>query len=217
MNLQVQSGEIVAIMGASGAGKTTLLNLMSGLDRPTAGSIEINGKDLAKLKEPLLTKTRTSNISYIFQDYKLLDYLSPKDNILLTQHLNKKEISEQKLNHILSRLGLTKLMKLSINQLSGGQKQRVAIARALIGDNNLIFADEPTGALDLFTRDEIMKELTSNAKEFGKTVIMVTHDPYVAAYANRIIFIHDGKIESNVSGLKNEEISRKLFSLTHNE
>ncbi|WHQ36662.1 ABC transporter ATP-binding protein [Spiroplasma sp. SV19] len=216
INLEINNQEIISIMGFSGSGKTTLLNLMSGLDKPSSGLIEINGVNLTTLKEPKLTKFRAENISYIFQDYKLIDYLTIKENILITQRINKQKIDNNKLDYLIKSLNLEQVKNLKINYLSGGQKQRVAIARALIGNNNFIFADEPTGALDLITRDQILKELINNVKHFQKTLIIVTHDPYVAQYSNRIIFIDNQQIESIHQQMELTEIENKMKALFKN-
>ncbi|WP_368487027.1 ABC transporter ATP-binding protein [Spiroplasma sp. DGKH1] len=216
INLEIEHQEIIAIMGFSGSGKTTLLNLISGLDSPTTGTIEINGTNLTKLKEPQLTKFRSQNISYIFQDYKLIDYLTIKENILITQRINHQKIDNNKLDYLVKTLNLEQVKNLKINYLSGGQKQRVSIARALIGNNNFIFADEPTGALDLITRDQILKELINNVRHFQKTLIIVTHDPYVAQYAGRIIFIADHQIESIHPQLQLDDIEKKMKALFKN-
>ncbi|QHX36048.1 ABC transporter ATP-binding protein [Spiroplasma sp. TIUS-1] len=216
INLSISKGKTVAIMGYSGSGKTTLLNLMSGLDVPDTGSIWVNGTVINSIKEPKLTEFRSKNISYIFQDYKLVDYLSITENISLIQDINKIKIDANKLANICEKLNIKNLLNKKISQLSGGQKQRVAIARTLIGNNDLIFADEPTGALDMMTRDIIIKELISNSREFNKTLVVVTHDPMVAKWMDVVIFIDEKKVESINEKMDVKDIEAKMETLFKN-
>ncbi|ALD66335.1 ABC transporter ATP-binding protein [Spiroplasma cantharicola] len=216
INISIIKGQTVAIMGYSGSGKTTLLNLMSGLDTPDSGTIIINGTTINLIKEPRLTEFRSKNISYIFQDYKLIEYLSINENITLIQDINKIKINKNKFDNICKKLNITNLLDKKVSQLSGGQKQRVAIARALIGDNDFIFADEPTGALDMMTRDVIIKELIENSKVFNKTLVVVTHDPMVAKWMEKVIFIDDHKIESINERMNVNDIELKMESLFKN-
>ncbi|AHF61162.1 hypothetical protein P344_04535 [Spiroplasma mirum ATCC 29335] len=157
-----------------------------------------------------------TNISYIFHDYKLIDYFIIKENILITQRINHQKIDNNKLDYLVKTLNLEQVKNLKINYLSGDQKQRLSIVRALIGNNNFIFADEPTGALDLITRDQILKELINNVRYFQKTLIIVTHDRYVAQYADRIIFIADHQIESIHSQVQLDDIEKKMKALFKN-
>ncbi|AHI52535.1 ABC transporter ATP-binding protein [Spiroplasma culicicola] len=218
INLEIQENEIIAIMGNSGVGKTTLLNIMSGLEEINSGTVNINEVLINTLKGSQLTKFRSQNIGYIFQDYKLVDFLSVRDNITFIEDINKISIDKAKVDLLIKKLRIDKILKNKITQLSGGQKQRVAIARSIIGNNKLIFADEPTGALDPLTRNEIINELVKNAQEFSKTLIIVTHDPYVALQTNKIIFLNNKNINDivNTQDLTEKQILNKLESL-HNE
>ncbi|AGY77718.1 ABC transporter ATP-binding protein [Clostridium autoethanogenum] len=209
INLKVDEGEFLGIMGPSGAGKTTLLNLLSTIDVPTTGNIIFNGKDITKLKNKELSLFRRDKIGFIFQDFNLLDTMTVEDNIALPLALSKvnhKEI-QNKVKQLSEFFGIDKHLKNYPYELSGGQKQRTAAARALITEPSVIFADEPTGALDSKSSAELLQCLSSMNERFNKTVIMVTHDAFAASYCRRILFIKDGKIHARID--KNE--SRKEF------
>ncbi|AKA69339.1 ABC transporter ATP-binding protein [Clostridium scatologenes] len=209
INLNVEEGEFLGIMGPSGAGKTTLLNLLSTIDVPTTGNIIFNGKDITKLKNKELSLFRRHKIGFIFQDFNLLDTMTVEDNIALPLALSKvnhKEI-QNKVKQLSEFFGIDAHLKNYPYELSGGQKQRTAAARALITEPSVIFADEPTGALDSKSSAELLQCLSSMNEKFNKTVIMVTHDAFAASYCKRILFIKDGKIHARID--KNE--SRKEF------
>ncbi len=209
INLKVEEGEFLGIMGPSGAGKTTLLNLLSTIDVPTTGNIIFNGKDITKLKNKELSLFRRHKIGFIFQDFNLLDTMTVEDNIALPLALSKvnhKEI-QNKVKQLSEFFGIDAHLKNYPYELSGGQKQRTAAARALITEPSVIFADEPTGALDSKSSAELLQCLSSMNEKFNKTVIMVTHDAFAASYCKRILFIKDGKIHARID--KNE--SRKEF------
>ncbi|OAA94526.1 ABC transporter ATP-binding protein [Clostridium coskatii] len=209
INLKVEEGEFLGIMGPSGAGKTTLLNLLSTIDVPTTGNIIFNGKDITKLKNKELSLFRRDKIGFIFQDFNLLDTMTVEDNIALPLALSKvnhKEI-QNKVKQLSEFFGIDTHLKNYPYELSGGQKQRTAAARALITEPSVIFADEPTGALDSKSSAELLQCLSSMNEKFNKTVIMVTHDAFAASYCKRILFIKDGKIHARID--KNE--SRKEF------
>ncbi|NMM63068.1 ABC transporter ATP-binding protein [Clostridium sp. P21] len=209
INLKVEEGEFLGIMGPSGAGKTTLLNLLSTIDVPTTGNIIFNGKDITQLKNKELSLFRRDKIGFIFQDFNLLDTMTVEDNIALPLALSKvnhKEI-QNKVKQLSEFFGIDKHLKNYPYELSGGQKQRTAAARALITEPSVIFADEPTGALDSKSSAELLQCLSSMNEKFNKTVIMVTHDAFAASYCKRILFIKDGKIHARID--KNE--SRKEF------
>jgi putative ABC transport system ATP-binding protein len=195
-NLQVRPGEFLALMGPSGSGKTTLLNLIAGLDRPTAGQIVVAGEDIGQLSESALARWRSRNIGFIFQLYNLIPVLTAFENVelpLLLTHLNKRQRAE----HVETALGvvaLTDRMDHYPRQLSGGQEQRVAIARALVNDPTLLVADEPTGDLDAKSAREILDLLGRLNKEFGKTIIMVTHDPHAAERAGTLVHLEKGEL-----------------------
>ena len=194
VDLDVQAGEFVALMGPSGSGKSTLLNLIAGIDQPTAGRIEIGGVDIALLKERQLADWRAAHVGFIFQFYNLMPVLTAFENVelpLLLTNLTRK----QRLAHVAAALEMVRLadrMDHYPNELSGGQQQRVAIARALVTDPELIVADEPTGDLDRQTGEEVLNLLQQLQRELGKTIVMVTHDPKAASRAQRLIHLEKG-------------------------
>jgi putative ABC transport system ATP-binding protein len=193
-NLKVHAGEFLALMGPSGSGKTTLLNLIAGLDRPTAGQIFVAGEDIGQLSESALARWRSRNIGFIFQLYNLIPVLTAFENVelpLLLTHLNKQQRREH-VETALGVVGLTDRMDHYPRQLSGGQEQRVAIARAIVNDPTLLVADEPTGDLDAKSAKEILDLLGRLNKEFGKTIIMVTHDPHAAERAGTLVHLEKG-------------------------
>jgi putative ABC transport system ATP-binding protein len=195
VNFQVEEGEYVAIMGESGSGKTTLLNILAALDKPTSGSVRLDGKDLSKIKESDIATFRRDYLGFVFQDFNLLDTFSLEDNIYLPLVLSGKSPSEmqQRLIPIAEQLGITSLLKKYPYEVSGGQKQRVAVARALITNPRLILADEPTGALDSKSTDELLR-LFGEINKNGQTILMVTHSVKAASHASRVLFIKDGEV-----------------------
>jgi putative ABC transport system ATP-binding protein len=196
INLSVNRGEYAAVMGPSGCGKSTLLHLIGGLDRPTAGEVLFNGKSLADLPDDALTELRRREIGFVFQFFNLIPVLSAVENAALPVALDGLKPAEAKARAAdwLERFGLADRLANRPDQLSGGQQQKVAIARALVAEPDLILADEPTGNLDTRASDEIAALLRQVSKEWRRTVIMVTHDPRIAAYADRIVFLKDGRI-----------------------
>jgi putative ABC transport system ATP-binding protein len=196
VSMRVNPGEFVAVMGPSGCGKSTLLHLLGGLDRPTEGSVMIDGSSLSSLSDDALTRIRRRKIGFVFQFFNLIPILSSVDNAALPLILDGKNSAQakQKATEWLQKVGLGTRLGNRPDQLSAGQQQRVAISRALISDPMLVLADEPTGNLDSRASDEIAALLQQVAKEWGRAVLMVTHDPRIAAYADRIIFLKDGKI-----------------------
>lgn len=195
VNFSVEAGEYVAIMGESGSGKTTLLNLLAALDKATGGSIILDGQDLAKVKESALAAFRRDNLGFVFQDFNLLDTFTLEDNIFLPLVLAGKDYKSMrdKLDGIAQRLGIEKLLEKYPYEVSGGQKQRAAVARALITDPKIILADEPTGALDSKSSDELLR-LFEEVNSQGQTILMVTHSVKAASTAGRVLFIRDGEI-----------------------
>lgn len=195
-NLSVNAGEFVAVMGPSGCGKSTLLHLIGGLDRPTEGSVHIDGQSLAQLSDDALSKLRRRKIGFVFQFFNLIPILSAVENAALPLLLDgvKSAEAKQKATEWLTKVGLGARLHSRPDQLSAGQQQRVAIARALISDPVLVLADEPTGNLDTKAGNEIATLLQQVAKEWGRAVLMVTHDPRIASYAERIVLMQDGKI-----------------------
>jgi putative ABC transport system ATP-binding protein len=196
VNLSVEEGEFVAVMGPSGCGKSTLLHLIGGLDRPSAGRVLLNGQDLAALDDDRVTALRRRKVGLVFQFYNLIPVLTAVENAALPLTLDgvKPEEAQQRSTEWLSRLGLQDRLHNRPDQLSGGQQQRVAIARALVAEPALILADEPTGNLDSRAGDEIAGLLKQISEQWGRTILMVTHDPRIAAYADRIVFLKDGRI-----------------------
>ena len=196
VNLDVRAGEFIALMGPSGSGKSTLLNLIAGIDKPTSGSIEIGGVNIATLSEGELADWRAANVGFIFQFYNLMPVLTAFENVELPLLLTKLSRAQRK-EHVeaaLNMVSLTDRMDHYPNELSGGQQQRVAIARALVTDPTLIVADEPTGDLDRVTAGEVLDLMEELHSELGKTIIMVTHDPKAASRAKRLIHLEKGEL-----------------------
>lgn len=195
VSFSVEKGEYVAIMGESGSGKTTLLNILAALDRPTSGSVWLDGHELSKIREAKIAEFRRENLGFVFQDFNLLDTFTLKDNIMLPLVLAGKHYKEMKerLTPIVQKLGIEGLMGKYPYEVSGGQKQRAAVARALITYPKLILADEPTGALDSKATDELLS-LFGKINEEGQTILMVTHSVKAASHASRVLFIKDGEV-----------------------
>ena len=195
VNFSVDKGEYVAIMGESGSGKTTLLNILATFDKATSGSVLLNNLDLSKLKDKELADFRRDNLGFVFQDFNLLDNFSIKDNILLPLVLANKKYKdmEARLEKVTKPLGIDKLINKYPYEISGGQRQRVAVARAIITNPSLILADEPTGALDSKSTDQLLN-VFDKLNEIGQTIIMVTHSVKTAARAKRVLFIKDGVV-----------------------
>lgn len=195
VNFTVEEGEFVAIMGESGSGKTTLLNILAALDKPTAGRVILDGADVSAIRESQVASFRRDNLGFVFQDFNLLDTFSIEDNIYLPLVLQGKKYEEmkEKLTPIARRLGLRELLRKYPYEVSGGQKQRAAVARAIITDPKIILADEPTGALDSKSSDELL-ELFKEINAGGQTILMVTHSVKAASSASRVLFIKDGEV-----------------------
>ncbi|MBQ9929120.1 MAG: ABC transporter ATP-binding protein [Lachnospiraceae bacterium] len=194
VNLQVQNGEFVAVVGTSGSGKSTLLHMLGGLDRPTSGEVYVDGKNIFALKDEELTIFRRRKIGFVFQQYNLLPTMNVYENIILPIGLDGNLPDEAYIREIVETLGLeSKLKNLSVN-LSGGQQQRVAIARALASKPAIILADEPTGNLDSRTSQDVLGLLKVSSERFGQTIVMITHNEEIAQMADRIVRIEDGKI-----------------------
>ena len=198
VNLEIKKGEIIGIIGKSGSGKTTLLHLLSGLDSPTSGRILYEDKYMDTQTEKELTQYRSKHIGFVFQFFNLLPILSVQENIYLPLMINGEKPDEDYITSLVDLLEIRSKLHMRVNKLSGGQQQRVAIARALSHKPKILFADEPTGALDTATSYEIMQLLKDVSIKFGQTLIVVTHDPIVANQCNRIITLEDGKIISDV-------------------
>lgn len=218
VSFRVEEGEYVAIMGESGSGKTTLLNILAALDKPTGGSVRLDGQDLSKIKESAIAAFRRDNLGFVFQDFNLLDTFSLEDNIYLPLVLAGKNPGEMKerIKPIAETLGITSLLKKYPYEVSGGQKQRAAVARALITNPRLVLADEPTGALDSKATDELLG-LFGKINAAGQTVLMVTHSVKAASHAGRVLFIKDGEVFHQIykgSSTENEFYQKISDTLT---
>ena len=213
VNLSVDEGEYVAIMGESGSGKTTLLNILAALDKPTSGSVLLEGRDFSKLEESEAAEFRRDNLGFVFQEFNLLDNFTLEDNIYLPLVLSgmKHEEMNRRLMPIADILGITGLLKKYPYEVSGGQKQRAAVARALVTEPSLILADEPTGALDSKSSDELLR-LFGEINRAGQTILMVTHSVKAASHASRVLFIKDGQVFHQIyrAGMTNEQLYQKI-------
>lgn len=194
VNLQIESGEFVAIVGTSGSGKSTLLHMLGGLDRPTKGSVTVDGQDIFSLKDEALTIFRRRKIGFVFQAYNLVPVLNVYENIVLPVELDGGKTDQKLLRQIVHTLGLEERLDALPNQLSGGQQQRVAIARALAAAPAIILADEPTGNLDTKTSQDVLSLLKVTSQKFSQTIVMITHNEEIAQTADRIVRIEDGRI-----------------------
>ena len=194
VNLSVEQGEFVAIVGTSGSGKSTLLNMIGGLDVPTSGKVIVDGRDLSTLKDEQLTIFRRRKIGFIFQNYNLVPVLNVFENIVLPVELDGNKVDTNFLNEVVGFLGLKDKMNSMPNNLSGGQQQRVAIARALAARPTIVLADEPTGNLDSKTSVDVLSLMKTSSYKFKQTLVMITHNNEIAQLADRIIRIEDGKI-----------------------
>ena len=200
VNLSVEKGEFVIIVGQSGSGKSTLLHLLGGLDKPTDGTVTVDGHDLASMSDEQLTIFRRRNIGFVFQNYNLVPILSVYENIVLPIELDGNAIDTAFVDHIIDTLGLQEKRDCLPNMLSGGQQQRVAIARALVTKPAIVFADEPTGNLDSRTSQDVLGLLKMTSRQFHQTIVMITHNEQIAQLADRVIHIVDGRIEREVAG-----------------
>jgi len=204
------AGTFTAVMGPSGSGKSTLLHCAAGLDRPDSGEVRLGGEPIGRLREPKLTETRRRLVGFVFQSYNLLDSLSVWHNVLLPQRLAGVRADRAWAREVLRRVGLTGRENDRPAQLSGGQRQRVAIARALAGRPQVIFADEPTGALDLAAGREVLGLLREAVDDLGTTVIMVTHDPATAAWADRVVFLADGRLVTELDHPSADQVAARM-------
>ncbi len=194
VDLQVENGEFVAIVGTSGSGKSTLLHMLGGLDRPTSGSVVVDGRDLATLKDEELTVFRRRKIGFVFQAYNLVPVLSVYENIVLPIQLDGGKLDAAYINQVIGALGLKEKLQSLPSQLSGGQQQRVAIARALATKPAILLADEPTGNLDSRTSNDVLSLMKVTGQKFSQTMVMITHNEEIAQLADRIVRIEDGRI-----------------------
>ena len=218
VNFSVEEGEYVAIMGESGSGKTTLLNILAALDKPTAGSVALDGRDISKIRESQMAAFRRDHLGFVFQEFNLLDTFSLEDNIFLPLVLAGKTYPEmeERIKPIARQLGIEELLKKYPYEVSGGQKQRAAVARALITHPRLILADEPTGALDSKATDELLR-LFGEVNRGGQTILMVTHSVRAASHAGRVLFIRDGEVFHQIyrGDSSSEQLYQKIsYTLT---
>lgn len=197
INLSINKGEFVAIIGPSGSGKSTLLHLLGGVDKPTSGKVYINDVDIYTLKEKDLSIFRRRNVGLIYQFYNLIPVLSVKENILLPAELDNRKIDKDYLDDLLKTLGLKERANHLPNELSGGQQQRTSIGRALINRPSIVLVDEPTGNLDSKNSKEVLELLKLSVRKYNQTLIMITHDPSIALQADRVITIEDGTIKQD--------------------
>ena len=194
VTLSVEQGEFMAIVGTSGSGKSTLLHMLGGLDRPTAGTVTVDGQEIFSLKEEALTIFRRRKIGFVFQSYNLVPVLSVWENIILPIQLDGRAVDETFVREVVTTLGLEQKLDRLPNQLSGGQQQRVAIARALAAKPAILLADEPTGNLDSKTSQDVLGLMKVTGQKFGQTMVMITHNEEIAQMADRIVRIEDGRI-----------------------
>jgi putative ABC transport system ATP-binding protein len=194
VDLSVARGELTAVMGPSGSGKSTLMHMLAGLDRPTSGTVEIDGVDITELDDTELTKLRRTHVGFVFQFFNLLPMLDAEENVTLPLAISGDRPDRQWVDELMSRVGLADRRKHRPSELSGGQQQRVAVARALVSRPSVVFADEPTGNLDSKTGAEILDLLREAVRDYGQTLVMVTHDVRAATIADRIVYLADGRI-----------------------
>ncbi|MCM3727264.1 ABC transporter ATP-binding protein [Neobacillus cucumis] len=211
IDITVEKGDFVSIMGASGSGKTTLLNVLSSIDKVSGGTITIEDKDMTAMKEKQLAEFRKQHLGFIFQDYNLLDTLTVKENILLPLSITKvsKRDADERFNRVATELGIEQIEHKYPNEISGGQKQRTSAARAFIHEPSIIFADEPTGALDSKSASDLLNKLSELNRNRTATIVMVTHDPVAASFSSRVIFIKDGQIYTQLN--KGEQSRQEFF------
>jgi putative ABC transport system ATP-binding protein len=206
VSVEIERGKLTAVMGPSGSGKSTLMHILAGLDRPTKGSVQIDGTDITKLGDDALTRLRRDKIGFVFQFFNLLPMLDARENMLLPMSIAGREPDPQWLDTVIDETGLRDRLTHRPAELSGGQQQRVAIARALLSRPTVLFADEPTGNLDSTASDEILHLLRRSVDSVGQTVVMVTHDPRAAAIADRILFLSDGKVVKDMGRSSEDQI-----------
>ena len=207
------AGSFIAVMGPSGSGKRTLLQCAAGLDRPTSGRVLIGGTELTATREAAMTRFRRTRVGFVFQDFNLMPALTVTQNVTLPLKLARRRVDRRQVRELLERLGLGERLGHVPAELSGGQRQRVAIARALITEPEVVFADEPTGALDMRSAREVLELLRAAVRDFGRTVVMVTHDPVAAAYADAVLFLADGRIVGRMPQPTAEAVAERLAHL----
>jgi putative ABC transport system ATP-binding protein len=213
VDVSMERGKLTAVMGPSGSGKSTLMHILAGLDRPTSGSVELDGTDITKLDDDRLTKMRRDHIGFVFQFFNLLPMLDARENIELPLSIAGERPERAWFDEVVKQTRLGDRLTHRPSELSGGQQQRVAIARALLSKPSVLFADEPTGNLDSSASGEILDLIRHSVDESGQTVVMVTHDPYAAAIADRILFLEDGRLVRELVGVGADEIIAAMKEL----
>jgi putative ABC transport system ATP-binding protein len=214
VSVEIERGKLTAVMGPSGSGKSTLMHILAGLDKPTEGSVVVEGTDITRLGDDALTRLRRDHIGFVFQFFNLLPMLTAKENMLLPLAIAGRDPDPQWLETVIDETGLRDRLTHRPSELSGGQQQRVAIARALLSRPTVVFADEPTGNLDSNASDEILGLLRRSVDSVGQTVVMVTHDPRAAAIADRLLFLNDGRIVRDMAAAGEEQIVDAMKDLT---
>jgi putative ABC transport system ATP-binding protein len=214
VSIDVQAGELVAVMGPSGSGKSTLMHILAGLDKPTSGSVSVAGTEITDLADAKLTRLRRAHIGFVFQFFNLLPMLSAEDNVVLPLSIAGEKPDAKWLDELLAQTGLTDRRSHRPSELSGGQQQRVALARALVTRPTILFADEPTGNLDSKTGGEILELLRRSVDAYGQTTVMVTHEPRAAAIADRVLFLADGLIVKELTGATAPQVLEVMSTLS---
>jgi putative ABC transport system ATP-binding protein len=213
VSVEIERGKLTAVMGPSGSGKSTLMHILAGLDKPTAGSVTIEGQEISDMGDDELTRLRRDHIGFVFQFFNLLPMLTARENMVLPLAIAGRQPDPQWLETVIEETGLRDRLSHRPSELSGGQQQRVAIARALLSRPTVLFADEPTGNLDSASGDEILALLRRSVDSVGQTVVMVTHDPRAASIADRILFLADGRIVKEMQSSGEEEIVDAMKAL----
>jgi len=213
VSLEVQQGELVAVMGPSGSGKSTLMHILAGLDKPTAGEVKVDGETITSMGDTELTKLRRRSIGFVFQFFNLLPMLDAEENVVLPLSIAGEKADKEWLDELLTKTGLQSRRKHRPSELSGGQQQRVAIARALVSRPAIVFADEPTGNLDSKTSGEILKLMRDSVDTLGQTTVMVTHESRAAAIADRVLFLADGLIVEERKDMSASDVVTLMASL----
>jgi putative ABC transport system ATP-binding protein len=213
VDLDVKRGELVAVMGPSGSGKSTLMHILAGLDKPSSGTVEIDGTEITTLNDSKLTHLRREHIGFVFQFFNLLPMLDAAENVLLPLSIAGEKPDKTWLDELLANMGLDKRRDHRPAELSGGEQQRVAIARALVSKPTILFADEPTGNLDSKTGGEILNLIRDSVDSYGQTTVMVTHEPRAASIADRILFLADGLIVQELTGVTAAEVVQVMSEL----
>jgi putative ABC transport system ATP-binding protein len=214
VSLGVEAGELVAVMGPSGSGKSTLMHILAGLDRPSEGTVTIDGVEITKLDDKRLTKLRRDKIGFVFQFFNLLPMLTAEENVVLPLRIAGRKLDAAWVDELLETVGIAERRSHRPSQLSGGQQQRVAVARALVSRPKVLFADEPTGNLDSASSGEVLRLLRESADRLDQTTLMVTHDPRAAAMADRVLFIADGRIVKDVRETTAAEVLAAMQEVT---